>query len=505
MGKIASTSENGQTKALRQCYILFVSLDPNVCYEAVRARDRRFDGCFFVAVKTTGIYCRPICPARQPARDRCVFFARAAEAERAGFRACFRCRPELAPGNAVIDSKSRLVRLAAHRIASGYLNEHSVDDLASSLGVTARHLRRALEDELGVSPVEFAQTQRLSIAKQLLQDTSVPLSDVAHAAGFGSIRRFNALFRQRFARSPSAIRRTGATHLERGFIAIRLDYRPPLDWQAMLSFLAARAIPGVESVEAGTYRRSAKIGQCAGVISVRAARQTSALVANISLSLVPMLSQIVPRLRALFDLDARPTVVQQHLVADPILMQPVRSRPGLRVPGAFDGFELGVRAILGQQVSVTAATTLSGRFAARYGSPSEDGEASPPVVFPTAQQVAAHSSTHVKAVGIPLTRAQTIVAFARAIADGNVDLSRGLDPLRVIEDLQCLPGIGPWTAQYIAMRALNWPNAFPSGDLVLRKALGAKTASEAEKRTLGWQPWRAYGALHLWTVISQGG
>ncbi len=479
-----------------------VPLDPKSCYRAVRARDRRFDGTFFVGVRTTGIYCRPICPARTPARERCAFFARAAEAERAGFRACFRCRPELSPGLAPVDSLPRLVRTAAARIDAGFLNEQSVDVLASELGVTSRHLRRAMESEIGVSPVEYAQTRRLALAKQLLHDTVLPLGDVAFASGFASIRRFNALFRQRFGSAPSALRRRVPRREASDAVTLRLDYRPPLDWPTLLDFLRERAILGVETVTEDEYRRTVVLGEVKGSLTVRPAKEnSSALVATVSLSLVPKLTEVVGRLRALFDLDAQPHVIAEHLRQDWMLRSLVARRPGLRVPGSFDPFEMAVRAVLGQQVSVRAATTLSGRLAGSFGrATGEHG-----VLFPSARALSRVSIESMQKIGLPRSRASTVIALARAVEEGAVDLGAASEPESFLERLQRVPGIGPWTAHYLAMRALRWPNAFPASDLGVQKALRVSTARAAEARATHWQPWRAYGVMHLWCSLSDGG
>jgi AraC family transcriptional regulator of adaptative response / DNA-3-methyladenine glycosylase II len=476
------------------------ALDAATCYRALVARDLRFDGIFYVGVSTTGIYCRPICPARTPGAPRCTFFRRAAEAERAGFRACFRCRPELAPGQAAVDSLPRLVAAAASRIDAGYLNEHSIDELAAGLGVSARHLRRAHEAALGVSPVELAQSKRLALAKQLLADTNLPVTEVAFAAGFSSVRRFNALVRARFGRAPSALR--GGVPAS-DHIPVRLDYRPPLAWPALLAFLRGRAIPGVEEVTDSAYRRVVRIGAHSGSVTVSHHHGRAALQARVSLTLAPVLMEVVARLRALFDLDARPDVVAAQLGPDALLRPLLRARPGLRVPGAFDNLELAIRAVLGQQVSVRAATTLSGRLAQHFGG-----------AFPSAATLAAASLPEVQALGLPAARARTLLTLGRAVADGAVDLGRGADPARALTALQELPGIGPWTAHYIAMRALRWPDAFPAGDLALRKALGAPSTRAVEARAQAWQPWRAYAVMHLWaslgsptrsTVATQGG
>ncbi len=483
-----------------------MSLDADTCYRALRAKDPRFDGLFFVGVKTTGIYCRPICPARTPARERCTFYALPAEAERAGFRACFRCRPELAPGRSSIESVPRLVLRAAARIEAGYLNEHSIDALAKALGVTARHLRRSMERELGINPIELAQTRRLALAKQLLQDSAMPVAEVAFASGFASVRRFNAVFADRFGQTPSSLRRgrTRVGAVATDSIVLRLDHRPPLEYGTLLRFLRDRAIPGVESVEGDRYRRSVAIGRSSGWLEVGPVSDRSALQARVSASLAPHLMEIAARLRALFDLDARPDAVDGHLAQDQLLAPWIAARPGLRVPGAFDGFEVGARAILGQQVSVRAATTLSGRLVERFGAPIEDGLSGIDRTFPSAETLAGAGAAAVKRIGLTQERAQTIVALSQAVADGRIDLSEGADPERSIEELQQVRGIGSWTAHYLAMRALRWPNAFPSGDLVLKRALGVKTARQAEARAAAWQPWRAYGVMHVFSSVTKG-
>lgn len=481
--------------------------DPDRCYSALRSRDVRFDGLFFVGVTTTGVYCRPICPARLPRRERCRFFAHAAEAEQGGFRACFRCRPELAPGRAVVDSGPRLVSAALRRIDEGYLNDHSLDDLAAELGVTARHLRRTMSTALGVSPVELAQTRRLALAKQLLQDTSLPLTEVALAAGFASLRRFNELFRNRFGRAPSTLRRTTVTAEGHDTLSLRLDYRPPLAFAALLSFLRYRAIPGVELVTADSYQRTVVRGDRYGWLTVRADDQRSALHATISLSLAPCLPAIVARLRALFDLDAMPAAIADQLRPDPLLRPLVARLPGLRVPGAFDGFETAARAVLGQQVSVAAATTLAGRLTARWGRALPAAPAGLDRGFPTAEAVAAASISGVAALGLPAARARMLIELARAIAEGRIALQSSTveSPDALLAALQELPGIGPWTAQYLAMRALHDPNAFPAGDLGLRHALAIDRPADRVARAAAWQPFRAYAVMYLWNSLEKGG
>lgn len=467
-------------------------MNAETCYGAMVARDRRFDGLFYVGVKTTGIYCRPICPVRLPAAANCTFFRCAAEAEKHGFRACLRCRPELAPGRASVDARADLAERAARQIDAGYLDAHSVEALSDRLGASARHVRRALEAELGVTPVEFAQTRRLAIAKRLLHDTTLPLVEVAAASGFASLRRFNAAFAERFGRPPSALRRDAGRYVGHAdAIVLRLDYRPPMDWGDTLAFLAGRAIPDLEHIDParGTYTRRLGGG---GEVHVAAHAREPYLIAHVSLDRVGPLGALTQRLRSLFDLDMRPDVIAAQLGRDPRLAQSVALRPGLRVPGAFDGFETAVRAVLGQQVSVAAATTLARRLVARHGR------------FPDADTLAASPLAEVRAIGLPTKRAETLLGLARAVADGRIDLTgagAGGDPEATIARLVELPGFGPWTANYLAMRALHWPNAFPAADLGVKKALGLTRPRDILARAERWAPWRAYAVMHLWRSL----
>jgi AraC family transcriptional regulator of adaptative response / DNA-3-methyladenine glycosylase II len=475
--------------------------DLDACYAALAARDARFDGLFFVAVATTGIYCRPVCTARTPRRDRCSFYRSSAEAERAGYRACLRCRPELAPGHAPVDAVPRLVAGAAALIDDGFLNEHGVDALADMLGVSARHLRRATEEQLGVSPVELAQSRRLALAKQLLHDTSLGLAELAHASGFASVRRFNALFRQRFGRAPSDLRR-GPPASGPG-LTLRLDLREPFDWPRLRGFLAARAIPGVEHVDGDTYRRIVHLGGHTGELGLRPGERRGTMHAEISLTLAPVLMPLVVRVRRLLDLDAHPERITDALAQDPTLAPLVRRRPGLRVPGAIDPFEMAARAILGQQVSVKAATTLAGRLAQRLGTPVDGMSDGLTHRFPTAAEVAARSVDELAQLGLPGTRAACLRAVAGAFVDGRLPGPLA-DPASFAATLCELPGIGDWTAQYLVLRALHHPDAFPAGDLVIRKALGGITQAAATRRAEAWRPWRAYATVHLWTAFSEG-
>jgi AraC family transcriptional regulator of adaptative response / DNA-3-methyladenine glycosylase II len=479
-------------------------LDPNACYRALVAHDARFDGLFFVGVTTTGIYCRPVCRARTPGRDRCVFFRTAAQAEEAGFRSCFRCRPELAPGTAPVDAITRVVATAMRRIEEGALSHAgTVDELARELGISTRHLRRAMQAELGVSPLALAESRRLALARQLIVDTTLPMTEVAFASGFRSVRRFNAAVKARYARSPSTMRESVSGDGGEA-LTVALSYRPPYDWPSMLSHLASRAIPGVELVREGegTYTRTAAVGARRGWLTVSADPARAALRATISTSLAGALMTVVARLRRLFDLDAEPAAIAAHLARDPRLAAHVRARPGLRVAGTFDVFEAAARAVLGQQVSVAAARTIVGRLAAQLGEIVETPHAALDRVFPASGAVARRSGASLAAaLRIPGRRADTLRAIADVVSNGALALDAAhVDaPARLIEQIVALPGMGHWTAHSLAMRALGWPDAFPEGDLVLRKALGGISGRQARALAEPWRPWRAYGATHLWT------
>lgn len=484
-----------------------MAVNDDARYDALATRDRRFDGVFFVGVSTTGIYCRPICPARTPGRTRCTFYDTPVQAESAGFRACFRCRPELAPGRSdgfgSVDAIDQLVAAAAGRIAEGALNDASVDDLAAALGVSARHLRRATEARLGVSPVELAQTNRLALAKQLVQDTTLPLTQIAFAAGFASVRRFNAAFGEAMGGAPSSVRRARGV-ASQAPLALRLDYRPPYDWDGIVRFLAARAIPGVEVVDRSRgYRRIVHLDGVVGAIEVRRARDRDALVLSVAPALVPMVMPLVARVRRLFDLDARPDVIARVLSRDRVLAPRVAANPGLRLPGAIDEFEAAIRALLGQQVSVAAATTLAGRFVAEFGTKHDGGDGLTHR-FPTVSEVVAAGADAIATTGLPKARAAAIHALASAIARGAFRLDRwqpaARDLDRFVAEAIALPGIGPWTAHYLAMRALHLPDAFPAADLGVRKATGAKPR-DAEARAEAWRPFRSYAVMHLWSSL----
>jgi AraC family transcriptional regulator of adaptative response / DNA-3-methyladenine glycosylase II len=481
-----------------------MDISDDICYRVLGARDARFDGVFFVGVTTTRIYCRPVCTARTPGRDRCQFFASAAAAEHAGFRPCLRCRPELAPGNAPVDATGRVAHLAASRIEAGVLNDGgSLESLAEELGLSSRQLRRVVKKELGVSPVELAQTNRLLLAKRLLTETRLPIIEVAYASGFASVRRFNALFLSHYRLAPSRFRGTNGAPPREPTIRLLLSYRPPFAWDELLRFLAARATAGVEYVSGRSYARTVAIGKHAGWLKVEPAPKRNALIVELSYTLAQVLPALLARLRNLFDLNARPDIIESHLATDRRLKLLIRRSPGLRVPGAFSGFELAVRAILGQQVSVRAATTIAGRFALALGHSIETPFTDLNCLTPTPSCVAAAQSSELTGFGLTRARATSIQALARALDDGRINLEASTDPETAIKRLQTLPGIGDWTAHYIGMRALRWPDAFPHGDLGIRKALEMTSSRQILVATDAWRPWRAYAAMHLWNHLGQ--
>src|SRR5215470_5706750 len=488
-----------------------MQLDQNSCYEALVARDPRFDGVLYVGVTTTGVYCRPVCPARTPRRDRCRFFANAAAAENAGFRPCLRCRPELAPGAALIDSANRIASSAAQRIEAGALNEAGIDELAAEFGVSSRQLRRVVKRELGVTPTELAQTQRLLLAKRLLTDSALPAIEIAFASGFSSVRQFNAIFRERYGLSPTALRRSQSPRTVEQTLTVRLGFRPPMAWSMLLKFLADRAIPGVESVEANRYWRAIQIGQgkgqskgqCAGWINVERAEGENALRVEVSLSLARHLPSLLARIKNLFDLDAHPQLIEARLGEDERLRKMAPWHSGLRLPGAFDGFEMAMRAVLGQQISVAAARTLAGRITEAFGEPIETPNPKLNRLSVSAERLARAGGADLTRYGVTTKRAECLITLARAVAEGKVKLEPGVDVEATIERLKRLPGIGDWTAQYIAMRALRWPDAFPHSDLGLCKALGETSSKRILEIAENWRPWRAYALMHCWNGLGQ--
>jgi AraC family transcriptional regulator of adaptative response / DNA-3-methyladenine glycosylase II len=473
-----------------------MELDRRACDRARRSRDPRWDGRFFIGVTTTGVYCRPICPARAPRDEHVRYFPSAAAAEAAGFRPCLRCRPEASPGTPAWVGSSGLVSRALRLIGGGALDGEGVERLAGRLGVTARHLRRLFLQHLGATPLEVALTRRAHFAKKLLDETSLPCGQVAIAAGFGSLRRFNGQIRRTFARTPTQLRRTGRQRVvgEPDSYRFRLAYRPPYDWDGVLGFLRARATPGVESVEGSRYRRTLSVDGSPGTLDVCRLEGVPALAVEVRFPDPRALLQIVERVRRLFDLGADPAVIAAHLRGDPLLRARLVAHPGIRCPGAWDGFELAVRAILGQQVSVVAATTLAGRIASAFGSPVPGGGGLHRL-FPTPAQL---QNAALERAGVMPSRAEAIRALARDVARGALRLGPCADPGSTVAALRARPGIGDWTAAYIAMRALGEPDAFPSGDRVLRRLAGDGTARGLERRAEAWRPWRAYAVMLLW-------
>jgi len=488
------------------------NLDPAACYRALQSRDRRFDGRLFVGVTSTGIYCRPICPASTAKFENCRFYPSAAAAQEAGFRPCLRCRPETAPDLGSWRGTSNTVSRGLALIAEGALDgeEASVEALASRLGIGERQLRRLFQEHLGVSPLAVAQTRRILFAKQLIHDTRLPMSEIALAAGFGSVRRFNETFQALYRRPPSAIRKRSVNALPEGSAAttgvtVRLRYRAPYDWGAMLAFLKARAIDGVERVEGGVYRRTVLHEGMTGTVTVSHLAEKESLEAVIRFPGVQALPSIVARVRRVFDLGADVMTVTSHLAQDPQLAPLVTARPGLRVPGGWDGFEVAMRAILGQQVSVEAGRQLGSRLTRICGTPFPESQAQNDgltLAFPTAAQVLA---ADLSSLGMPNARKAALKAVAEA-AVAEPDLFR---PLGTVEEtvarLSAIRGIGEWTAHYIALRAVREPDAFPASDIgLLRGAAGRDGArpspAELQKRAEAWRPWRAYAAQHLWAA-----
>ncbi len=477
-----------------------MELDFEACLRATRARDRRFDGRFFVAITSTHIYCRPICPARPPKRDHMRFYSNAAAAEAAGFRPCLRCRPERAPGLAPVDAVGRLVGAAMAGIEEHALSSTHVGALASALGVSERHLRRVTESQLGVSPIELAQTQRLLLAKRLLRETSLSLTEIAFASGFGSVRRFNALFKSRYGLNPRAVRATGR---QADGLQVQLEFRPPLAWTNLLAYLRLRAIPGVELVDATHYRRTVCIGAASGWIEVSMHTSGTALNLEISPSLSMQIGALIARVKHLFDLGSAPAAVSELLQQDSLLRPTVERIPGLRVAGAFEGFELAVRTVLGQQISVKGASTVSGRWAAAFGRPIVTPYRELNRLAPRPEDMADRSEDHLAALGMVGARARCLIGLAKAVADRRLNLSLASDVEQQMDTLMSLPGIGPWTANYIAMRALHWPDAFPAGDLMLMRAANLKE-KPLKRHSEAWRPWRAYAAHYLWQSLPQG-
>lgn len=474
--------------------------DLHVCEQARLSRDARFDGLFFTAVKSTGIYCRPVCPAPAPKPSNITYYGNAAAAEAAGFRPCLRCRPELSPGDGAWRRGDEAVARALKLIDQGVLAEQPLSALAARVGLGERQLRRLFVDRLGAAPIGVHGTRRLLFAKQLLTETTLPITEVALAAGFGSLRRFNTAFLDAYRMAPRDLRRLPSA-VQEGVLVLRLGYRPPYDFTAMLDFLRGRALPGVELVDGQSYARVVGPAAAPGWLRVSAWPNNEHAL-KLELRNVPstQLLQIVNRLRRMFDLDADPHAIAAALSADPRLRPLLRQRPGLRLPSGWDGFEIAMRAIIGQQVSVAAARTFTARLAQAFGGKLPVGFADGlQHLFPTPEALADADLSH---IGLTRTRADTVRTVARAVLDGRVDFhsERTLDDF--VARWVALPGIGPWTASYIALRALGHPDAFPADDLVLQKAVpvdGSRmTAKALTVRAETWRPWRAYAVMHVW-------
>lgn len=488
------------------------NLEPDACYLALKTRDARFDGSFFTGVTSTGIYCRPVCRVRTPKRENCRFFGHAAQAESAGFRPCLRCRPELAPHGATwsIQDASSILAVQAARL----LDEPQawsdgapgVDAVAARLGISDRHLRRIFEAQFGVSPVQYLQTRRLLTAKQLLADTALPVGEIALISGYASVRRFNAAFAAHYGLNPTALRRQGADRSGQG-LSVRLGYRPPYDITAMLAFFSQRTIRGVELVGAGdaTLARTLSIESAGRLHRGWMAAEFDAghhqVVLRVSESLLPVLPAVIRRVRAAFDLDADPLGINKVLRAS------FPGGDGLRVPGALSGYELAVRAVLGQQITVAAARTLAQRLVDRFGETIETPWPQLTKLFPEPAVLASASGDELGRLGIVRQRQAAIVAIARAVAQRQIELHGGSDVAATVAALTALPGIGDWTAQYIAMRALRWPDAFPSGDVALHKALRVqddpRPARAALAASQAWRPWRSYAVIRAWHGLAR--
>lgn len=478
-------------------------------YAAFKAKDARFDGRFFVGISSTGIYCRPVCRARQPKAENCTFYPTAAEAEQAGYRPCLLCRPELAPGASITDATSNLVYRATRMLEENCGSEQSLEEIAGKLGCTARHLRRVFTAAYNVPPVQYLQTCRLLLAKNLLTDTDLPVLEVAMASGFGSLRRFNDLFKKQYKLSPTALRKhTAEDKKQNDNITLALGYRPPYQWEAILNFLAGRAIAGVEVVKNGEYMRTvhmenAEGRQVYGWVRVSHKPKKNALSVTVSEALLPVLPQVLARIRHLFDLYCDPDAVYE------ILRGMNDIRPGLcilgtRVPGCFNAFEMAVRAVLGQQITVKAASTLAARIVEAYGTPVQTGIEGLTHVFPSPEDIFALDGSienHFGVLGVIAARSNTIYELARAFVQKKIDFDLCAQPEEEMKKLMAIRGIGSWTAQYIAMRAMEWPDAFLETDAGIKKALQPFTSKELLSMAEAWRPWRSYATVNLWNTL----
>ncbi|MBR1457244.1 MAG: helix-turn-helix domain-containing protein [Oscillospiraceae bacterium] len=466
-------------------------MDRQAYYEALCSHDSRFDGKFFVGVRSTGIYCRPVCRVRTPKEENCTFFLSAAEAEAAGYRPCLKCRPELAPGSSTLESSSDLAKAAAREIEANCGNEESLAELAVRLGCTDRHLRRVFEAEFRVTPLQYRQTCRLLLAKKLLTDTRLSVMEVAMASGFGSLRRFNTVFEREYKLTPSTLRKqvAGQAECADGF-TVKVGYRPPYRWQEMLRFLSARSIPGVEMVRDGTWYRTVRIREHTGWIRVEQHEAKNTLAVTVSASLLRVLPQVLAKVRRLFDTDSDPQTIAEAL-KDMRQIREALPICGLRVPGCFDAFETCVRAILGQQITVKAANTLAGRIVQAMGRPVESGIEGLTHTFPTADDVLDAGAAALGELGVIHARGEAVLELAERFRQREA-LTR--------DKLLAIKGIGPWTADYIAIRVLGEPDAFLPTDYGVKTALAPRTQKEMAALAEDWRPWRSYAVMNLWNI-----
>jgi AraC family transcriptional regulator of adaptative response / DNA-3-methyladenine glycosylase II len=501
-------SENRQQKRRVLCRIEYMDTariheDFDRCYRAICSRDPRFDGQFFTAVTSTGIYCRPICPAPTPYAHHVRFYACAAAAEAAGFRACRRCHPEASPGSPNWNVRADLVARALRLIASGIVDAEGVAGLACRLAVSPRHLHRELVAEVGVGPLALARSRRVRTARLLIDQTNLSLATIAFSSGFASVRQFNDSMQAAFGCSPSAFRRVQPPGAGDGKLTLRLQYRPPFDSESLLVYLGRRALPGVEEVVHGRYRRTIVLPQSRGIIELEPVVETNSILLHLQLSDLSDLNLLVHRCRQVFDLDADPAAISEVLAADPVLASLIAARPGLRVPGAVNGFELAVRAILGQQVSVAGARTLAGRNVTALGEPLTTPDGKLTHTFPSPEVL---TRADLSGLGITQSRVSALRALAQSVVKGDLVLDHSADRVQTAEQLQRLPGVGPWTASYISMRALGDPDALPVTDLGLRRALEQHGLPTDTRRIVAhaasWRPWRAYATHHLWASLS---
>ena len=476
-----------------------------IAYEIFKNKDRRFDGLIFVGITSTGIYCRPICPAPQAKSSNCQFYPSAVLAEQAGFRPCLRCKPERSPYAYNPEDVSNLVYRAIQKIEFTITKDWTLEDLASDLEVSARHLRRSFVKELGVSPIKYLQSIRLLRAKQLLGDTNLNVTQVAFSSGFRSVRRFNETFKRQYNLTPTHIRKQQKyqeQEMEDKMIHLKCGFRTPYDWDYIISYFQGRSAHASELVNDGVYYKTVQIGEHKGWFSVSLSEKDLHLSIDVSYSLHPIVSDMIAIIKRQFDVYADPLKINAKLETDPVLGSSVFANPGLRSPGSFDPFEMLIRVILGQRISVKAATTLMNRYVSTFGEPFETPILGLERLSPLPAKVAKADAGEIASLGMPYKRAETIIAVAKAFDEGRLDFSPDIDIEKLRLALGKIPGIGPWTIEYMLMRGVSWPDAFPTTDLGIQKALGTKNKEEIEAVSHTWQPYRSYATHHLWKMIS---